>query len=129
MSKKVVLVLVILVLSSLIFGGYLVIKGMNSKSGDYDYKIKKGEQFIINLDENITTGYSWNYKIDDETVVKLFKDEYQEPSSKLIGASGTHQFIFVGEKKGDATITFKYYRIWEGEESSVEVKEFNVKVY
>ncbi|MGC8943770.1 MAG: protease inhibitor I42 family protein [Caldisericia bacterium] len=129
MSKKVVLVLLTLVLFSLIFGGYLVIKSMNSKSGDYDYKIKKGEQFTINLDENITTGYSWHLKKDDKTIVKLFKDEYQEPSSNLIGASGTHKFIFVGEKKGDATITFKYYRSWEGEDSSVEVKEFKVKVY
>lgn len=129
MSKKVVLVLIVLVLSSLIFGGYLVIKGKNSMDGDYDYKVKKGEQFIINLDENLTTGYSWNYKIKDEDIVKLVKDQYLEPSNKLVGASGTHKFIFIGEKKGETTITYKYFRIWEGEESSIEVKEYKVKIY
>jgi len=47
----------------------------------------------------------------------------------LIGAPGTHKFIFVAEKKGEAIIIYKYYRIWEGEESSVEMKEFKIKVY
>lgn len=129
MSKKVVLVLMVLVLSSLILGGYLVIKGRSLTDVNYDYKIKKGEQFVINLGENITTGFSWNYKIEDESIVKLIEDKYQEPSTDLIGAAGTHKFIFIGEKKGETKITFKYFRIWEGEESKLEVKEFKVKVY
>ena len=86
------------------------------------------KKFINNLDENITTGYSWNYKIDNEEVVKFLKDEHIELSTKLIGASGEHKYVFSGEKKGEATITFKYYRVWEDEESSVDMKEFKIKV-
>lgn len=37
--------------------------------------------------------------------------------------------MFVGKKKGEAIITFKYYRVWEGEESTVDMKEFKIKVY
>jgi len=47
----------------------------------------------------------------------------------LIGASGTHKFVFVGKKKGEATITIKYCRVWEGEESIVYTKEFKIKIY
>jgi len=47
----------------------------------------------------------------------------------LIGAPGTHKFVFVGEKNDETTITFKYYRVWEGEESTVDMKEFKIKVY
>lgn len=60
---------------------------------------------------------------------KLLEDEHIEPSTKLIGASGTHKFVFVGEKNDETTITFKYYRVWEGEESTVDMKEFKIKVY
>ncbi len=127
MSKKLILTLMLLVLSSLIFGGYLVIKGKNPSN--FDYKVKEGEEFVINIDENITTSYSWQFKIKDEEIVKLNKDEYLEPKTNLVGGSGTHKFIFAGKKKGETTIIFKYYRIWEGEESSVETKEFKVKVY
>jgi len=129
MRKKLLIVLVFLFLSSLLFGGYMVIKAKNSQNGDFDYKIKKGEEFIINLDENVTTGHSWNYKIDNEKIVKLLEDEHIEPSTKLIGASGSHKFVFLGEKKGEATITFKYFRVWKDEESSVDMKEFKIKVY
>lgn len=44
-------------------------------NGDYDYKIKKGKKFIKTLEENITTAYSWNYKIENKNIVKLVEDK------------------------------------------------------
>lgn len=124
------LILVVLVLSFLIFGGYYVIKGnSSSKSNDFDFAIKKGEQFTIKLDENITTGYSWHYKIENEDLISLVENKYLESSSGLIGASGVHKYVFTGKEKGETKIIFKYYRSWEGEDSSVETKEFKIKIY
>lgn len=124
------LILLVLLLFFLIFGGYYVIKGNGSnKLNDFDFEIKKGEQFIIKLDENITTGYSWHYKIENEELILLVEDKYLEPSSGLIGASNEHKYVFAGKKNGETKIIFKYYRSWEGEISSIETKEFKIKIY
>jgi inhibitor of cysteine peptidase len=46
--------------------------------------------------------------------------EDYEPSSSpgLVGAGGTYVWNFKALKAGKATLTFKYYRDWEGESSA-----------
>ena len=77
---------------------------------DTDITVNTGRQFTIKLDENPTTGYTWNYHISDESVVILIKDEYKpsDTSGKLIGSGGTRLFTFKGLKAGNADILLAY---------------------
>jgi inhibitor of cysteine peptidase len=44
----------------------------------------------------------------------------------IVGAGSTFTWYFKAYKPGTATITFKYYRPWEGEQST---KPEDIKVY
>ena len=71
-----------------------------------------------------TTGYSYTYKISDETVLQFVDDTYAQDkytadghsTEGLCGVAGKETFTFKGLKKGTAVITFDYGRQWDGGE-------------
>ena len=46
------------------------------------------KEVSVDLEENPTTGYSWTYSIDDESVIQYVSDEYIDPSA-LSSSSGS----------------------------------------
>ncbi|MCS3921892.1 inhibitor of cysteine peptidase [Methanococcus voltae PS] len=77
---------------------------------------------LINLKENPSTGYGWNYTIEgDKDAIEIIEDKYIAPESDLDGAPGTRSFLIEGKKAGQAKIIFKYERNWE---NNSEVKEY-----
>jgi inhibitor of cysteine peptidase len=54
-------------------------------SGDSEITAQAGGSFRIQLDENPTTGYRWEYEISDESVVGLQEDTYAQSA-----AGGNH---------------------------------------
>jgi len=96
---------------------------------DKNITVKAGESFVIQLDENPTTGYQWAVTISDESIVKLDKDDYQQQSAEsgVVGAGGTRILTFKGLKQGTATVTLSYERSFE-ENSSVETLKYQVTV-
>lgn len=77
--------------------------------------VKTGENFTIELEQNITTGYSWTYTIADESIIKLIKDDYitKESDKKLVGAGGLRVLTFEALKAGGTTILLVYERSFE----------------
>ena len=78
--------------------------------------IKIGQEFIIALGENPTTGYSWQEEFDSN-FLELVDDKY-EPSSEakkpgIVGAGGTRSFQFKALKKGETKVQLTYKRSWE----------------
>jgi len=86
-----------------------------------DVGVKAGEIFTATLDENPSTGYSWQYKVEDETIVGFDSDRVLLDESKnndepvIVGAGSQHEWKFKGLKSGLTTITFEYSRSWENE--------------
>jgi len=72
-----------------------------------------GHCFVMELEENATTGYSWSKPTFDDAVVKLEKDEFIPPTHGLCGAPGRHVFVFRGIGPGTANIRTAYCRPWE----------------
>jgi inhibitor of cysteine peptidase len=73
-----------------------------------------GETFGIRLNENPTTGYSWNATITPGLI--LVSDGYdQNPETAgLMGAGGTHHWILrSGNETGDQQFRAIYQRPWE----------------
>jgi inhibitor of cysteine peptidase len=80
---------------------------------------------------NPTTGYTWHYTVSDSSVLALVSKDYEpSPGSGLVGAGGAYVWNFKALKAGKATLTFKYYRDWEGESSATADSTivFNVSV-
>ena len=76
-----------------------------------------GEEIIIRLESNATTGYLWQVASpDDETIVELVSVEYNEPRSGQTGAGGTEDFTFRATGAGDAQIVLHYLQPWNPDE-------------
>jgi len=71
----------------------------------------------INLEGNPTTGYTWEYNIDVDGIIKEDSNQYKpkHATSGLVGSGGTYTWKFSSLKEGTAEITFKYLRPWEKE--------------
>jgi inhibitor of cysteine peptidase len=75
---------------------------------DTDITVDAGKTFTIKLEENPTTGYTWEYEISDENVVALDKDDYSpdDKTGQLTGSGGVKSYIFRALKAGAAEIAF-----------------------
>jgi inhibitor of cysteine peptidase len=71
------------------------------------------------LKGNPTTGYSWHFEVSGDGVLALVSECYSDSSQNvLVGGGGRYIWNFKALKAGEATVTFKYYRAWEGESSA-----------
>lgn len=89
-------------------------------------EIGVGEQFVIALESNPTTGYEW--KVDfDETLLKLAQSDFTAPRTSLIGAGGEQRFTFKGVKTGKTEVTLTYKRQWEQDFADQKVFAISIK--
>ncbi len=86
-----------------------------------EFSVKSGEDFILKIKSNITTGYSWEIegnldegkvkfkgKLEPEDVIETHPD--QKP---LLGASGFEYLEFQSLASGNTNINLKLVRPWE----------------
>jgi len=90
-----------------------------------------GEKFVIKLDSNPSTGYSWVSDFDEEYVAfveKLNKTTLVHPieGSEIVGAPGQEVFKFKALKTGETKINFYYLREWEIDVAPIDQKVFSV---
>jgi len=79
--------------------------------------ISADQDFVVALDANPTTGYSWHESYD-ETALELVEKTFELGESAkegLIGAGGLEKFRFKAIGKGTTEITLVYKRLWETE--------------
>lgn len=84
--------------------------------------------FSVVLEGNPTTGYSWEIKDFDQSLVRLLGEPVftTRTSTNLVGAGGEFTFNFLTQgKTGDLTLDFVYLRPWE---SVPPIEEFTLKV-
>ena len=75
----------------------------------------KGDVIRINLKGNATTGYSWQFQIDDAGITGKIAEGYipNEVPAGMVGTGGTFEYILKVLKEGKVTITAYYFRSWE----------------
>ena len=122
--------LLVLVLAATLIITSLV-AGCNSEARTYidqekEISVSVDEEFLVALDSNPTTGYSWEVSYDD-TLLSLDYEEYSsEKCEGLVGAGGTQYFAFKALKAGETKIETVYKRSWEDE--SIDQREFTVTI-
>ena len=90
--------------------------------------IGTNQEFIIALDSNPTTGYSWQASYD-ESMLELVGKSYEmgeQAKQGAVGAGGVEYFQFKAVKAGNTEITLDYQRSWE--EQSTDQKVFTVNI-
>jgi inhibitor of cysteine peptidase len=98
-------------------------------SSDQPIEVKVGNQFMITLDSNPTTGYKWEANFDQD-MLKLVKSEFKQDTSRpgMVGVGGKEYFTFMGVKSGDTQIKLTYKRPWEQQTADAKLVTFAVTV-
>lgn len=77
-------------------------------------EVKVGEQIVITLDGNPSTGYTWEAKDLDTTMFEQVGDPvFSSSNPGLVGSGGTLALTFKALKAGTVTLTLVYHRPWE----------------
>ncbi|MEN6327175.1 MAG: protease inhibitor I42 family protein [Syntrophomonas sp.] len=89
--------------------------------------LKEGESFVLSLEGNPTTGYTWNLADSrDDQILSLVDQGYQSSTaSKMVGQGGKNYWKFKALKAGSTEIKLNYARPWE---SVQPLKTFQLKV-
>ena len=106
------------------------------ESSNLDEVVNVGKIVSITLDENISTGYSWHYSIENIDLIRLDSENSQgsEVNSQnnsepiLVGAGSQHTWNFKGMKQGTTKISYRYYQSWKGEKSATKTAEYAIKI-
>jgi len=93
-------------------------------------KVKVGEDIILTLESNPTTGYQWQLAqpIDDK-IISFKSLRYQMPNTKRIGAGGFEIWTFKALSRGETKIALKYVRAWEKDTLPIKAQVFDVQVF
>ncbi|MCR4880925.1 MAG: protease inhibitor I42 family protein [bacterium] len=113
MKKFLVLILMVFCFAAAGFA-----KTYNVKSNNDSIKLNKSDILVIELQENASTGFSWEMKSTDENIVKIIDKKTVYPKPKigqppLCGQSGTAIYKIKALNVGSAKIQGAYRRPWE----------------
>ncbi|HNX68226.1 MAG TPA: protease inhibitor I42 family protein [Candidatus Omnitrophota bacterium] len=87
-----------------------------------------GEEFMIVLQGNATTGYGWQLRFpDEEKTIALVESKYIPSDTRRVGAPGDQEYRFRALKTGEVKIDLAYRRPWEPNDPLVR-KVFTVVV-
>ena len=131
MKKTFIFMILIVLLSTIVFSGCVIQTDNGSDtaiqmngSGSLEtlpstLTVTKGSTFGYSLEANMTTGYSWQVSIEDESIVELVDNVYEpdKTDEEAAGSGGVATITFKALKKGETTITLEYAQDWEGGET------------
>jgi inhibitor of cysteine peptidase len=90
--------------------------------------INTGQQLVISLEGNPTTGYTWEVGSMDEAVLKQIGEPEFKSSSGALGAGGVMILQFQAISEGDTALRLVYHRPWEQGIAPEKTFEVNVVV-
>ena len=94
-------------------------------------ELTAGQTANLVLAANATTGYNWHLTSSDPKVVSAIADYYvtDQTDTGLAGRAAVGDvFVLQAVGKGVATVTMRYYRDWEGAESTSQTATYQITV-
>jgi predicted secreted protein len=99
----------------------------DENSNGNEIELHVGEEFVIILHENPTTGFRWNPISIGESVCTLLENSFDLIGSTP-GNGGIHSWHFQTVKEGSSKIEYAYRRSWEQDRPAVQTFALNVYV-
>ncbi len=112
--KRLLILVTAAVLTICLVTGCVGVKTYDDEGQPIDIGV--GQEFIIALGSNPTTGYGWQGSYD-ETMLELVEKTYEEQAEEedAVGAGGIEYFRFRALEEGETEVTLVYERTWEEE--------------
>ena len=87
----------------------------------------KPSEVVLELKGNPTTGYTWLYTIEDDSIIQV-KEEVKYLGKKgMVGAPSLFTYTVRSLKQGNTNLKFEYKRPWEDKEAE-NVRNYEVTV-
>jgi inhibitor of cysteine peptidase len=140
MKRRIVIVLIITAISMALFTYFQArLRGLDfgaRTNGLPEYadpakmiETRVGREFVIVLESNPTTGYSWHLgEVLDKKMLKVVEIRHSAKKTKRIGAGGKDLWTLQGLQPGEIRIIFDYTRSWEKNVPPVERAIFTVRI-
>ncbi len=91
-------------------------------------ELHPGDQLMVTLDGNITTGYTWENTLPDAAVLKQNGEAEFKAESDKIGAGGKITLKFDAVSAGQVNLKLVYHRPWEKDVQPINTYEVTVVV-
>lgn len=87
---------------------------LNLVSADTTLNVAVGNEIIVLMHENLSTGYMWNL-VGTNASVELVKEDYEKVNypEGWVGGGANKMYIFKALSPGDCKLSFSYSRGWE----------------
>jgi inhibitor of cysteine peptidase len=97
-----------------------------TNSGNIEVKV--GQSFIIKLESNATTGYSWRLAEHKPGIVEKVSNTYvpSKTEGRMVGSGGIEEWTFKAIAKGKVIIILEYVRPWEKDVPPVKREVYQV---
>jgi predicted secreted protein len=92
------------------------------------FEAYEGDEIVIRLEENLTTGYQWEMEAIDSPVLELLDSEYSSDPEILMGSGGTRTLRFRAKSSGSQQVRLSLRRSWDPEDVAVERFDVNIGV-
>lgn len=89
--------------------------------------VAAGDEVVVTLDENPTTGYVWAIDKIDDQVLALNSSDYTS-DAPVPGSGGTRTLTFTTKQAGTSPLDLKDWRSWEGDKSIIGRFSVTIKV-
>ena len=99
---------------------------MTSSDNGKSLDVRVGDEILVMLAENPTTGYRWALEPVDGGVLRSEGDTFEMAADPAIGSGGTHRFRLAARAPGETTIALKLRHAWASDEPPVQT--FSVEV-
>jgi predicted secreted protein len=97
----------------------------DENSNGNEIELLVGEEFVIILHENPTTGFRWNPISSWEPVCTLLDNSFDLIESTP-GSGGIHSWHFQAVKEGSSKIEYAYRRSWEQDRPAAQTYTLSV---
>ena len=99
---------------------------LRDKDAGRSIRLKPKEKLDVDLDENPTTGYSWQ-TVSIPSLLELKDSDYVPDAPQRCGSGGRKTFHFVVARPGSGTLRMEYRRPWEKEVEPARVYEVSLE--
>ena len=108
-----VLVLAVIVVVVLVVRGANGVRTLGEDDDGAVVEVAVGEQIVLELEGNATTGYTWAVTAVDPAILAPAGDPDYQSESDADGAGGTYTFRFDAVGPGETEVVLMYFPSWE----------------
>lgn len=89
---------------------------------------RPGDVIVFRIEENLTTGYSWQIESGEGTVAALEESKYVEAAGMKMGCSGMRLLRFVALAPGSQEVRLQLRRPWDPPDKAIEQFAITIRV-